>query len=109
MGELHDAKPNVKSAKNIFKYIFISAVASVPAAVIVAYGLDVFMGTWIPGLFWIVLLNDFCFPVLLGLPVFIILTSDDVKIEIIILQKRIGTESGKPLIKIYLFDLCSDW
>ena len=75
-------EPNVKNGLNLIKYIVISFIGALSTAIILACGLDVFFGTWISGLFWIILLNDFCFPVFLGLPVFIIITSDDSSLKI---------------------------
>lgn len=74
--------PNVKSSKNIVKYILIATVASAATAILIACGLDVLFGMWLPQIFWIIVLNDLGFPIILGLPVLIVLTSEDSKIEI---------------------------
>lgn len=74
--------PNVKSLKNIVMYLFISVSAAFATAILLGCGLDVFLGMWIPQVFWIIALNDLGFPILLGLPVFIILTSDDNRMKI---------------------------
>ncbi len=69
-------KPNVKSGLNIFIYLGISALSSLTVAIFLACGLDVWLKMWIPNLFFIVFYNNLGFPVALGLPVFIVLTSD---------------------------------
>jgi energy-coupling factor transport system substrate-specific component len=74
--------PNAKTFGNIAKYIGITAVASTATALLLACGLDVFFGNWLPQIFWIVLLNDFAFPLVLGLPVLIVLTSAESGLEI---------------------------
>lgn len=76
--------PNVKSFKNIIKFVFISSVSAVVTAVIITCGLDAVFGMWMPQIFWIILFNDLGFPLVLGLPVFIILTSDEVKLEVFV-------------------------
>ncbi|KOA20081.1 hypothetical protein CLHOM_15110 [Clostridium homopropionicum DSM 5847] len=75
-------EPNVKSGINLIKYIIISFISALSTAIILACGLDIFFRKWIPGLFWIILFNDFCFPLFLGLPVFIIIISDDINFKI---------------------------
>ena len=72
--------PNVKSFKNIGIYILISAVGTLATGIIIACGLDVFFGFWSRELFTIICLNDFLFPLLLGLPVLIVLTCKDNKL-----------------------------
>lgn len=86
-------KPNVKNFKNIVKYLVICAVAALATAILLACGLDVFFDMWIPQIFWIIFFNNLGFSVFLGLPVFIVLTCDDVKIEITMpgnMQKQRG-------------------
>lgn len=72
--------PNAKSLKNIGIYVFISAVGALATAIIIVCGLDVFFGFWSPQLFTIICLNDFLFPLFLGLPVLIVLTCEDNKV-----------------------------
>lgn len=73
--------PNAKSHVNIVIYVLISAVGAMATAVIIACGLDVFLGVWSRQLFTIVCLNDFLFPLFLGLPVLIVLTCEDNKVS----------------------------
>lgn len=75
-------KPNVKSYKNIMKFILISASAALATAIVIACGFDVLLGLWMEDLFWIILLNDVGFPILIGLPIFIVLTSEEIKLKI---------------------------
>lgn len=72
--------PNAKSLKSIGLYIFISAIASISTGIFITCGLDIFFGQWSQELFIIICLNDFIFPVFLGLPVLIVLTCEDNKI-----------------------------
>lgn len=69
-------KPNVKSGPNLAIYIALSAISSLTVSIFLACGLDVWLKLWIKDIFYIVLYNNFGFPVVLGLPVFIVLTSD---------------------------------
>lgn len=74
--------PNVKNTLNIVRYVLITAVTAIATAILIACGMDMFFGIWIPRFFWIIVLNDLGFPLFLGLPVLIVLTSEDSKIEI---------------------------
>lgn len=87
--------PNVKSYKNLMRYILISAIAAIATAIIIACGLDLFFDIWLPKVFWIILFNDFGFPVLLGLPVLIVLTSEDIKMEINLPAQGLKDQKGK--------------
>jgi len=75
-------KPNLKSTLNIIRYVLITAITAIATAILIACGLDVFLGTWIPQLFWIIVLNNLGFPLFLGLPVLIVLTSEESKLAI---------------------------
>lgn len=72
--------PNVKSRKNMVKYIAVCAAAALATAILIACGLDVLFGMWLPQIFRIILFNNLGFSLLLGLPVFIVLTSGESKI-----------------------------
>lgn len=74
--------PNVKSLKNLMKYVFISASAAFATAILLACGLDIFLNLWMPQVFWIIALNDLGFPLVLGLPVFIVLTTEGSRFQI---------------------------
>ena len=96
-------KPNVKNNKNIIKYVLISAVAAIATAILIACGLDVIFNMWMPRIFWIILINDFGFPILFGLPLLIVLTTEDSSIEITIPEPiaasgSIETPEGKKLV-----------
>ena len=92
--------PNVKSYKNIVKYIFIATIASAATAILIACGLDVLFGMWLPQIFWIIVLNDLGFPIILGLPVLIVLTSEDSKMKITLPENSIQAQKTKWPVKI---------
>jgi energy-coupling factor transport system substrate-specific component len=87
--------PNAKSFKNIGIYVFISAVGALSTAILIACGLDVFFGLWSPQLFAIICLNDFLFPLFLGLPVLIVLTCEDNKVAAYLPPGQTGTSMLK--------------
>ncbi|HPU01978.1 MAG TPA: QueT transporter family protein [Bacillota bacterium] len=74
-------EPNVKSAANMAIYFLLTAISALAVAVFLACGLDVFLGMWIPDIFYIVFFNDLGFPLVIGLPVFIVLTCDEHQLE----------------------------
>lgn len=84
-------KPNVKSGLNLALYVFISALSSLTVAVFIACGLDVWLKMWFPSIFYIILFNNFGFPLALGLPVFIVLTSDDHRVEPVMPSSKDGS------------------
>lgn len=88
-------KPNVKSFKNLMKYVLISAMAAFATAILLACGLDMFLNLWMPQVFWIIALNDLGFPLVLGLPVFIVLTTDDSRFQIT-MPESTGEEKPRP-------------
>jgi energy-coupling factor transport system substrate-specific component len=73
--------PNVKSYKNLGRFILVSAAGAVTTAAVITCGLKLALGAWMPSIFWIVLLNNFGFSIVLGLPVFIVLTSEESKLR----------------------------
>ena len=87
--------PNVKSYNNLMKFILITAIAALATALIIACGLDVLLGMWIPKVFWIIMLNDLGFPILIGLPVFIVLTSEESTLKITVPEKCWHEGRGK--------------
>ncbi|WP_304508675.1 QueT transporter family protein [Anaerotignum sp.] len=89
----YEQTPNVKNYKNIGIYIFISAIGALATGTILTCGLDLLFGIWLKQLFVIICLNDFFFPIFLGLPVFIVLTCDDYKVSIY-MPKDIGKYEG---------------
>ena len=70
--------PNVKTNKNLIKFVFISFISAVVVAVMLSFGLDTLNMAWGSTILKIVFLNDFGFSLLLGLPVFIVLTSKEI-------------------------------
>lgn len=87
--------PNVKSSKNIVKFILIAALAALATAIIIACGLDVLFGMWIPSVFWIIFFNDLGFSILIGLPVFIVLTSEESTLKITLPERCPKKGMGK--------------
>ncbi len=73
-------QPNVHTWKNIFLYIWISAVGAVSCAWILGFGLELFFSLWIDTIFKYVLLNNFGFSIALGLPVFALMCSDSIRL-----------------------------
>lgn len=76
------AAPNVKSYAKLLKYIGVCAMSALTTALLIACGLDVLFDLWMPQVFWIILINNLGFSVLLGLPVFIVLTTEDSNIKL---------------------------
>lgn len=94
--------PNVKSNGNIVKYILIAAVASGAVAILIACGLDMLFGMWMPQIFWMIALNDLGFPILLGLPVLIVLTTEGSRIEITLPANTQGQKRKWPFNMKYV-------
>ena len=77
---LKKEEPNVHTWKNIGTYVFLSAISALTAACMLGFGLYYFFGPWIDTIYRYVLFNNFGFSVALGLPLFIVLTSDSVNL-----------------------------
>ena len=77
---LKKEEPNVHTWKNIGIYVFLSALSALTAACMLGFGLYYFFGSWIETIYTYVLFNNFGFSVALGLPLFIVLTSDSVNL-----------------------------
>lgn len=92
--------PNVKSNKNIVKYILITAVSAITTAILIACGLDVLFGIWMPQIFRIILLNDLGFPIIFGLPILIVLTSEGNKLNITLPENSIHAYTRKRFISL---------
>lgn len=73
--------PNVKSNGNLFLYIYLALMGAIATGIIIGCGLDVIFGFWSWEVMMIIVLNDFLFPVVLGLPILIVITSDDHRFE----------------------------
>lgn len=77
---LKKEEPNVHTWKNIGLYVCLSALSALTAACMLGFGLYYFFDSWIETIFTYVLFNNFGFSVALGLPLFIVLTSDSVNL-----------------------------
>ncbi|AZV56595.2 ECF transporter S component [Clostridium sp. AWRP] len=86
--------PNVKTNKNILRFIIIAIVSSLSVAVILSCGLDILNELWGKSIFLIVFLNDFGFSLFLGMPVFIVLTSEQLNISFTIPKAFIPSEKN---------------
>ena len=74
-------QPNVHSYKNLALYAWLSLISALTVAWFLSFGLELFFGLWIESIYRYVLYNNFAFSLGLGLPIFIVLTSDSVQIE----------------------------
>lgn len=101
--EKKEELPNVKNSINLCKFIIVSAIAAFATAVIIAYGIYLIFGPWIPQLFWIVICNDFGFSIIIGLPIFIVLTSEENKPNAVTLElySRVSNKK-KSFLKVFL-------
>lgn len=75
-----DEQPNLHKNLNILKYVLICFSAALSVSWFLGLGLYYFFGTWIEQVYTYVLFNNFGFSVGLGMPLFIMLSSDDVKV-----------------------------
>ena len=76
-----EEEPNMHTTRNILLYIFLSAVSGMTVAYVLAFGFEIFWGTWIQTLYLYILYNDAGFAIFLGLPLFIVFTSDSVRMK----------------------------
>lgn len=74
------AEPNLHSGKNILLYLMVSLSAAFTAAWILVFGVWILQGIWLKSVYWYVFLNNFGFSACLGMPLLIILTSDEVRL-----------------------------
>ena len=81
-----DEPPNLHSGKNILRYIVYCLISALTTAWFLAFGLYTFFGLWLEQMYTYVFFNNFGFSLVLGMPLFIILTSDSVLIKC---QKRL--------------------
>ena len=93
--------PNVKTTKNIGKFILIAALSSLCVATILSLGLDALNIVWGESIFIIVFLNDLGFSLFLGLPVFIVLTSDQINLRVV-MPKSFSQGKNSQKIKVVL-------
>jgi energy-coupling factor transport system substrate-specific component len=73
--------PNLHTGKNILLYLATCLVSALTVSWFLAFGLYTFFGLWIEQIYTYVLFNDFGFSVMFGLPLLIVVTSDDVDLQ----------------------------
>jgi energy-coupling factor transport system substrate-specific component len=93
-------KPNVKSGQNLALYFVICAISALSVAIFITCGLDVWLGLWMPDVFRIIFFNDFAFPLVIGLPAFIVLTSDDFRVKTYAPQTHASTPETSVSVEI---------
>ena len=76
-----DEAPNVHSKRKLAIYCWVTFVAAIAIAWIIGGGLWMLFDVYEPHLSEYIFLNDMVFPILFGLPVFIVATSDSVNIR----------------------------
>lgn len=76
-----DEEPNLHSGRNIAKYCMISAICAMTVSWILIFGLYILQGVWMEQIYIYVFFNNVGFSVGLGMPLFIILTSDSIRIK----------------------------
>lgn len=74
--------PNVHTWKNLLLYVWVSCLGALSCAWILGFGLELFFGMWIDTIYKYVLLNNLGFSLALGLPIFILFTSDSISISV---------------------------
>lgn len=77
--------PNLHKVKNIVLYILINLISAMTVSWILAFGLNYFFDTWIEVIYTYSFFNNLGFSIILGMPLFVMLTSDEVNI---ICEKR---------------------
>lgn len=73
-------RPNVHTWKNLLLYVWAACLGTLTCAWILGFGLELFFGIWIDTVYKYVLLNNLGFSLALGLPIFILATSDSINI-----------------------------
>ena len=74
-------KPNVHTFRNLALYAGLSLVSALTVAWFLSFGLELFFGHWVENIYKYIFNNNFAFSLGLGLPLFIVLTSDSVNVE----------------------------
>lgn len=95
-----DEAPNLHKNKNILKYVLICLSAALTVSWILGFGLLYFFGSWIEQVYSYVFFNNLGFSVGLGMPIFIMLSSDDVNITCADRPKRYLILKNEKLRKI---------
>lgn len=101
-------KPNVHTWRNIILYIVLSIVTAMAVAYFLAFGLQVLFGIWVSTLYQYVFYNDTGFAIFLGMPLFIVFTSDSIQIYCTGPVKSLIPKKADKLRKIgfLLFSIC---
>ncbi len=76
-----DEKPNVHSLGNLMLYVWLTFVSALSVNWIIGSGMWLIFGIWTETLNLYIFLNDFFFPLVFGLPVFIVMTSPMVNVR----------------------------
>jgi energy-coupling factor transport system substrate-specific component len=84
--------PNVKSYMNLVKYVVVCVMSAFATAILLTSGLDILFKNWLPNLFWVIFKSHMIFSIVLGLPVFALLTSGKGKIEVTLPEKASDKE-----------------
>lgn len=96
--------PNIHGFRKLLLYLWVTFVSAAAVSWMIATGIWLVFHSWVPNLALIIFMNDFVFPILFGLPVFIVLTSDSVRIECAKRPKDllpIGAKGRKMMTVIY--------
>lgn len=83
-----DEAPNLHKNRNILKYVLICFTAALSVSWFLGLGLYYFFGTWVEQVYTYVFFNNFGFSIGLGMPLFIMLSSEDVNIQCVTGPKR---------------------
>ncbi len=75
-----DEEPNFHKNRNILQYIFICFSAAITVAWILGFGLYYGFGQWMENIYTYILFNNLGFSIGLGMPLFIMLSSEDVHV-----------------------------
>ena len=78
---LSGESPNVHTWRNLALYAWLSLISALTVAWLLGFGLECFFGLWIASIYRYVFLNNFGFSLALGLPLFIVLTSDGIRLS----------------------------
>lgn len=76
-----DEAPNVHHAKTMALYAFVCLSAATTVAWVLGFGLYYLFGPWIESIYVYVVFNDIGFSLGLGMPLLIMLTSEDVRVD----------------------------
>lgn len=73
-------QPNVHTWRNIFIFSWLSMVSAQTVAWLLSFGMEICFDQWMKNMYVYVVNNNFFFSLGLGLPVFIVLTSDSIQL-----------------------------